>query len=115
MPFVARDEAGKITALSLEQRPGMLEELPYESPELRAFYSVLGGDGDDHQKFEELYASDFRLIRVIEDLIDALVRKNVLCVTDLPQAVQEKLVERRSLRDNINSLKLFGDDDQGVL
>lgn len=41
--------------------------------------------------FEE---SDIGLIRVLEDLVDILIQKRVLSLTDFPQAAQVKLLER---------------------
>jgi hypothetical protein len=45
-----------------------------------------------------ILAKDLQLIRVIEDLIDALVIKGVISTGDLPEAVQLKLLERQALR-----------------
>ena len=80
-----------------------------DSPELRAFIEDLGGES---KVFE---SSDMKMIRAIEDVIDLLISKNVICITDLPAAVQTKLMERRSLRHSLNSLNLLGEDEQGVI
>lgn len=60
---------------------------------------------------EKLAESDQALIRVVEDLIDTLIRKDLLHFTDLPEAAQAKLLERRSLRHSVNTLSLLGEDD----
>lgn len=60
---------------------------------------------------EKLAESDQALIRVVEDLIDTLIRKDLLHFTDLPEAAQAKLLERRSLRHSANTLSLLGEDD----
>ena len=85
------------------------EEIASDAPELRAFVERL--TDSESGIFE---TSDMKLIRVIEDVIDLLIAKNVICITELPQPVQAKLMERRSLRNSLNSLTLFGDDDQNI-
>lgn len=42
--------------------------------------------------------SDLEMIRVIEDVIDALVAKSVINMSDLPQPVQIKLLKRKKFR-----------------
>lgn len=109
MPYVRRGEGGEIVAVSNEPLDGATELLAPEAPELIVFIERLAqGNG----AFE---SSDLKLIRAIEDVIDLLIAKNVICITDLPAAVQSKLTERRSLRHSLNALKLFGDDDQETI
>lgn len=109
MPYVKRDEAGQIVMVSNGVRADAAEEIAFDAPELRAFVEGLTDNGSG--VFE---TSDMKLIRVIEDVIDLLIAKNVICITELPQPVQAKLMERRSLRNSLNSLTLFGDDDQNI-
>ena len=109
MPYVTRNAEGKIIAASAEPVAGAAEEVAAEDPELRVFIESLVHGGD------ELALSDFKLIRAIEDVVDLLISKNIICITDLPPAVQEKLLQRRSLRHSLNALKLIGDDDQGFI
>ena len=109
MPYIQRGTDGKIIAGSNDPLNAPTEQISAEAPELRAFFSML----DQQEKVFE--TSDLKLIRVIEDVIDLLIAKNVICITDLPPPVQSKLMERRSLRQSLNSLKLFGDDEQTIL
>jgi hypothetical protein len=46
----------------------------------------------------ELAASDSSMVRVIEDVWDALKAKGLVADVDLPQAAQDKLATRKSLR-----------------
>lgn len=108
MPYIQRDPDGKILAVSNEPLKAPSEQISSDAPELRAFFSML----DQQENVFE--TSDLKLIRVIEDVIDLLIAKNVICITDLPPPVQTKLMERRSLRQSLNALKLFGDDDQTI-
>lgn len=108
MPYVTRNAEGKIIAASITPVSGA-EEVATEHPELRLFVESLSQGAD------ALALSDFKLIRAIEDVVDLLISKNVICITDLPPAVQEKLLQRRSLRHSLNALNLIGDDDQGII
>jgi hypothetical protein len=38
------------------------------------------------------------MIRVIDDLVNILLEKSIISINDLPQAVQIKLLTRKSLR-----------------
>lgn len=109
MPYVARDGTGNIVAVSLMASAEAKEAVADDAPELHAFLQRMAAEHG------ALQSSDLRLIRAIEDVIDLLIHKNVICITDLPPAVQAKLTERRSLRHSLNALKLIGEDDQGVV
>lgn len=56
-------------------------------------------------------------MRVIEDVIDTLIIKSVINITDLPNQAQAKLFARKSFRDRIqqHSLHLFDDAGQDHL
>lgn len=64
---------------------------------------------------ERLAESDQALVRVLEDLIETLTGKNLIQFTDLPDAAQAKLLERRTLRRSVNALNLIEDDDQKLI
>ena len=51
----------------------------------------------------EMLVSDLKMIRVIEDVIDILMAKNLIIFSDLPSAVQEKILKQKGRRE-----KLFG-------
>ena len=54
---------------------------------------------------------DADFVRVIEDVIDTLISRNVINITDLPDQAQAKLFARKSFRERAgrNALKLFDD------
>lgn len=59
----------------------------------------------------ELSALDADFIRVLEDLIDALLANGTLRLTDLPPRALEKLQQRKHVRQRLqNSLDLIDDD-----
>ena len=61
---------------------------------------------------QELSALDADFIRVLEDLIDALLTNGTLRLTDLPPQALEKLHRRKQVRERLrNSLDLLPDDD----
>ena len=107
MPYVKRDDQGRITALNLEPGGG-LQEIPASSPELLDFMRNAGLEQSTLQQ------SDLRLVRVLEDLIDLLIDRDVIRFTDLPLPAQEKLMERRSMRQSLGALDLLGGANETI-
>jgi hypothetical protein len=101
MPYVRRDDAGRIDSLHRSAQPGC-ELLPDDHPDVQAF--VGNGGKDDFSRLD----ADF--VRVIEDVIDTLIVKNVINITELPEQAQAKLFARKSFRERVSksSLRLFG-------
>lgn len=101
MPFVQRDAAGRVVALFSEAGPGHEEELPLGHPDSAA----LTGSED----FARL---DADLIRVIEDVVDVLIDRGLLRLTDLPPDAQRKLLARKGARARLRQgLDLLGPSD----
>ncbi len=107
MPFIRRTAEGAIDSLHRRDEGGA-EFLPDDHPEVRAFLGA--GPGAPGDAFASLDA-DF--IRVIEDVIDTLISKNVINITDLPLEAQTKLFGRKGYRERAtkDALRLFGDDE----
>jgi hypothetical protein len=103
MPFVLRDASGAVTSLHRDAVDGG-EWLPDGHADVQAF--VAGGAGQGAAAFERLDA-DF--VRVLEDLIDTLILRNVIRITDLPPQAQAKLLARKNLRERLGgkALRLF--------
>ena len=106
MPFIRRNAQGAVDSLHRRDEGGA-EFLPDDHPEVRDF---LGAVAPQDGGFASLDA-DF--IRVIEDVIDTLISKNVINITDLPIEAQTKLFGRKGYRERTtkDALKLFGDDE----
>ena len=68
------------------------------------------------EKVAALSQTDTSLVRVLEDLIDVLITRGHIQFTDLPQAAQAKLLERRQTRATLGRrLDLLPDDgDRGL-
>ncbi|RZL01457.1 MAG: hypothetical protein EOP36_11565 [Rubrivivax sp.] len=106
MPYVLRSPDGQIVSLHRDAEE-VAEFLPPDDPQVLSFLS--GGEGAPAQQFASL---DADLVRVLEDLIDALIQRNILMVTDLPVQAQQKLFNRKSFRSSMKnySLRLFDAD-----
>lgn len=67
----------------------------------------------DESSRRELSALDADFIRVLEDLIEALLANGTLRLTDLPPHALEKLNQRKRVRERVrNSLDLIDDDEE---
>lgn len=105
MPYIERTSSGAIAALYAQPAPGHDEFLPPNHPEVLAFLA----QGVSNQPFAGL---DFEFIRVIEDVVDTLIDKGLLRLTDLPLEAQRKLMERKGTRQRMRGgLNLLLDDD----
>ena len=54
-----------------------------------------------NQGSDQLNQTDINLIRVIEDIVDTLIAKNIITLTDLPLHAREKIMQRKSTRERI--------------
>lgn len=56
------------------------------------------------------------MIRVYEDVVDVLIGKRIICLTDLPRAAQEKLLRRKHLRSLLASFsEVIAAEEDGIL
>lgn len=115
MPYVQRDSTGSISAISAEKTEPTAEWVEPDAPELKDYLARLGASGGTPVVANALEESDQALIRVVDDLVNVLVEKNLMRFTDLPDAAQKKLLERRSLRQSLTALKLLNDDEQDLI
>jgi len=103
MPYIVRNPQGQIVALASEGT----ESLPSNHPEVLAFLFA----GSVGESSATLLTADISLIRVIEDIVEALIAKGVLEMNELPEAAREKLTSRGGLRnDHLHALHLVGND-----
>ena len=103
MPHVRRNAAGQIDSLHRSAQPDG-EFLPDEHPDIQAFVGHSDPARDDFVQLD----ADF--VRVIEDVIDTLIVKNIINISELPEQAQAKLFARKSFRERVSksSLRLFG-------
>lgn len=105
MPYARRDALGNLLSLHRQAEADAQEFLNDDDPEVLAFF----GQGGE-TRFTELDA-DF--VRVLEDLVDALVARNVINLTDLPMQARDKLYQRKGHRREtaLSRLNLLGETE----
>ncbi|WP_447553460.1 tryptophan synthase subunit beta like protein [Vreelandella sp. EE22] len=103
MFYIKRNEAGDITLLSKEATSETVEQVAADDPEVLAFLA------DQPGASAQFLASDLAFVRVVEDLMEVLLDKGVISFTDLPEAAQNKVMQRKSLRSK-NNVNLIGED-----
>lgn len=111
MPFIIRDESGQIAGVFNQPVEGG-EELADDNEELVTFVRETAPGAELGNQWVN---SDLGLARVMEDLIDILIERNVINFTDFPDGAQKKLLERRGFRKEFAYVAtLFGspDDDE---
>ena len=114
MPYVVRDKDGCVVSILASPAGDTSERLDASDAEIQAFF---GKDEAARQLQEVLVASDLSFVRVLEDLIGVLLDKGVLMLTDLPEAAQEKIMQRRDIRSHLSALSdLIEDeaDEEGI-
>jgi hypothetical protein len=98
MFYADRDKDGKIIAIRAGSAIKTEGIEPLSAQELEDFLSGEYGSG----AYESLLrAADLKMIRVLEDLIEVLVRKNVIMLTDLPREARDKLGLRKEARKRL--------------
>ena len=103
---ITRNPDGSIQSVSKAVEDGG-EVVPANHPEVLAFFESAVAQSPNFE------AADADFVRVLEDLIDTLILKNVIYHTDLPPAAQKKLLARKGLRTRLKgALTLLGNDDR---
>lgn len=104
MPYILRDASGKVTRASARTIIGA-DMVSYDHPDLLAFLRANGQDPkviDD--ALSELRKTDAEMMRAVEDVVMALLKKNILKMTDLPKPVQDRMSLRVKLRVRIQEV-----------
>lgn len=101
MPYAKRNKNGEIVALFDKPSQKGLEALANDDPEVMEFLARSHA-GSDPTPLAFLQQSDLDLVRVVEDLVELLVEKNLINFTELPPAAQEKLLGRKRAREYLN-------------
>ena len=107
MLYIERDDNGNIIALHTQPVSGVVEQKSMMDEEILKF---LNTSVDTDPWMQLLSLSDIGIIRILEDLIDLLIKKNVILFTDLPEEAQKKIRERKQIREKIDSDYLMVDD-----
>ena len=97
MPFVTKDEAGRVVGVHQKMVAGG-SIVPPNDPALLAF---LKQSADIEARSSELHETDREMARVIEDLIELMIEKRMISLGELPTAAQEKVLKRQRLRGDL--------------
>jgi hypothetical protein len=101
MPYIKRNLEGSIDSLSLSLNETHKEHITATDQELIEFLSF---NKETENSKLALAESDKDIARVTEDLVYLLISKNIILFTDLPQAVQQKLLGREKLRTSLTDV-----------
>jgi hypothetical protein len=101
MPYVSRDAGGAVSGIFLKPHDGVSEFLPNDHPDILTFFGGVLPESVGSSPLSELTHSDIAFIRVIEDVIDTLINKNILTFTELPEKAREKILSRRDARGRL--------------
>ena len=112
MPYITRNKKGEIVAMHQNKGNDDRQWEEASNPEVIAF---IGNMETSHEAKRALTGSDNEMARVIEDLIDLLMEKQIFVYTELPEAVQAKLNARKQLRQDMSSLgNLINEEDDNI-
>ncbi len=116
MPYIQRDNDGKVISLKRESDQYHDEFLPPTHSEIVGFLATSIKESNESDSKETLSESDKDFTRATEDLINLLVEKNIILFTELPVEVQAKMAGREKLRSNLNNEKpnSFLDDGDSI-
>lgn len=104
--YIKRNAAGELIAISKVPMDDYVDAVAEDSQALLVFIQ--------QEKTAEQLAleqTDQNMARVLEDLVNLLVDQGVIRFTDLPDAAQQKLLNRRELRGKKQGMDLLDDGD----
>ena len=107
MLYIERDNDGNIIALHNKPETGISEQKSIMDEEILEF---LNRSVDTDPWMQLLSLSDIGIIRILEDLIELLIRKNIILFTELPEEAQAKISERINLSEKIDTDQLMVDN-----
>jgi signal recognition particle GTPase len=111
MPYVIKNSSGKIVGAFEDEQKITSEWVEEEDKELQSYKQELKSQV---QAKNEMQISDLDLIRVLEDLTELLIKKQVIAFTELPIFAQQKLGTRQKMRTDMVSLKSLINEDEGI-
>ncbi|MBF6058899.1 MULTISPECIES: hypothetical protein [Thiomicrorhabdus] len=95
MVYIERNVSGSIERIEFDPADNR-EEISFYDPELKEFLENMPDREATIKKI--LDKLDLDMVRVIEDLIEILIDKNLMLFTDLPEPVQNKLMFKKAMR-----------------
>ena len=113
MPFVSRDDQGNISGVSDNADPNFPEEISADHPDLIRYVTAAALSSKAIR--DELAQSDFKMVRLVDDLIDLLIDRGVIQFTDLPPAAGEKYLQRQGARHRLQTWSSLIVDEKDIL
>lgn len=104
MLYVKLDDAGNVVAWNIKKTDICNHAFDLNSIQFQSLLSKT-------LALSESIQSDLSMVRVLEDLIETLVKKSIINITELPPQVQDKLTTRKKMREH-GSLKT---EDPGLI
>ena len=110
MLYIKRDTDGSIISISRQAIPESDEVVHANDEEVVEF--IFSNSSNELSK-NYLSHTDAEMIRIVGDLVELLIGKNLIMLTDLPEAAQEKILARKQIRSKFNpeSQLLVDDED----
>ena len=98
MPYIVRDTQGKVVRASARSLVNG-ELVPHSHPDVVEFLKTHGQNPKQvEEALSELRRTDGEMARAVEDIIMVLLKKNVLKLSELPKAVQDRMQLRVKMR-----------------
>ena len=110
MPFVTRDQSGRISGVADHAGTGIAEEVRADDAELARFLTSQGNSTVEAIR-QRLAESDLQMVRLVDDLLDLLMDKGVIKFTDLPRAAGDKYLQRQIARKHLQTTNLIVDEN----
>ncbi len=108
MLFIERDQNGAIVAIHNNNPQKEFEQVSLKDPEVLQFLQQT--NASDELMTRALAQSDSDLVRVVEDLIQLLIDRNIINFTDLPSEAQTKIRNRQTIRSRLAETDFMVDD-----
>jgi hypothetical protein len=103
VPYAHRNARGEIESLHRSATLDAVEYLPQSAQEVQRFL----GREEAKEARDDYAQLDADTVRVLEDLLDVLLARSLMRITDLPPAAQAKYFARKELRDRQNPPTTF--------
>ncbi len=104
MPYAKRATDGSIEALFAAPCAEADEVVAADDPALQSFiFAGLDHDAGRAAALAFLASSDVEMARLIEDLVDILIAKNVIRLSDFSEAARRKLDRRSQARGKLGA------------
>lgn len=99
MLYIKHSEKDEILDIEFAPIVGY-EEISLHDPKLSIY--IQNSENSDEIIQKVLNNLDLSMVRVIEDVIDILIDKNIMLFTDLPDPVQNKILFKKAIRNIAN-------------